>query len=162
VAAVTSYYLAGRYSDHARIAACAQQIRAWGGQVTSTWHDLPNDGAETALTAEQMAADPSQATAYAVRDAEDLRAADALILFTAPEGGKAGRYTELGIAIERRMLIAVVGPQANIFTAAFGIRYDTWEEFAAANTQFARFFKTRGIHTMTRGRRRLARKRDTP
>lgn len=100
-------YLAARYSRRHELRGYAQQLRRAGHQVTSRWiytehADARKNDAEIAL-----------------RDYEDLVAANCLVAFTESPGcggrNRGGRHVEFGAALALKMVLIVVGPLENVF-----------------------------------------------
>lgn len=124
-------YLAAPYKEKDFIAVCAEELRAGGIEVTSSWlHEphAPNIGMAD-LTAEDH-------RKYAIQDVKDVKAADILVFWTDPTKTiiRAGRHVEFGIAIglglSRPMPIFVVGKECeNIFHyMPQVIHFESWEK----------------------------------
>jgi len=109
-------YIASRFS---RIQEAEQVIRpaleAIGWTVTSRWHreqaDQPVDGA----MAHHTAAENGE---FALRDLEDVDAADALVLLTEePEScwPRGARHVDFGWAWKSGKTCLIIGPRENVF-----------------------------------------------
>lgn len=104
-------YLAARFSRKAEMRAVAERLEARGTyQVVSRWID-GHECADADCTVAELAR-------FAAEDREDIYAADGLIAFTeTPDSGyqSGGRHVEFGIALERDLWVAIIGPPENIF-----------------------------------------------
>lgn len=106
-------YLGAPYSQKDQMNVYAAELRAGGVEVTSSWLDEPHKP-----TTQMGDLSHAEHQKYAVQDILDVRAAKILILFTDPTKTivRAGRHVEFGIAVERGMIIYVVGDEyENIF-----------------------------------------------
>lgn len=116
------FYLAGRYSRRKELLGYAEQLKALGHEVTSRWLDGKHEAKDKTATPNEMAR-------WAKEDLKDIRAAQALILFTESElTPRGGRLVEFGYAVGKGKRVYTVGPMENIFCAHVN-RFDTWEEF---------------------------------
>lgn len=118
-------YLAARYSTKDQIAKYAEELRALGIEVTSTWLEEPHSP-----TSQLNELEGEQHTFYALNDLRDVDAADALVFFSVPPTQpmvRGGRHVEFGYALGKRLPIVVVGPKENIFHYLPSVRHvDTW------------------------------------
>ena len=106
-------YLAARYTRKDEIRAHAQHFIAEGHTISSTWFDEPHGG-------QAQLADVQDRTLleYAVRDLNEIIAADAFVFFSESEqtaNRRGGRHVEFGYALALSMPIYVVGPRENLF-----------------------------------------------
>jgi hypothetical protein len=124
-------YLAADYGRKHEMRGCRDVLEAVGHKVVSRWIDN-EDSVESAGIGGKAITDTNREVyaVYARVDAEDIRSADLFVLFTTGKLSRGGRHAELGIALERRMNIAVVGPLENVFQCSDGIvHYPTWFDF---------------------------------
>ena len=116
------FYLAGPYSERARLADMAGTIeRASGWVCTSTWLS----GAHDECAPEQAAED----------DVADVREARALVIDATRSSTRGGMWVEFGIALERGMPIVVVAPfsaRLTVFAFLPGVTWRSHAEPAAA------------------------------
>jgi hypothetical protein len=113
-------YIAGRFDRRNEFVHAVRQLEDLGITCTAKWitdePDLANlpEGAQTSSLVE-----------WALRDVEDVSAADTLITFTedlmlydnVPSvWARGGRHVELGMALALGKRIVVIGPRENIFT----------------------------------------------
>lgn len=110
-------YLAARYSRKDEIAAKAKQLEHLGFEITSTWW-------QEHRPANHILADypESENSEYAVRDVDEVLAAEMLILFSEDPTMafvRGGRHVEfglaLGITIAGGYPVLIVGPRENLF-----------------------------------------------
>jgi|SRR5579864_1666814 len=120
-------YLAAPYVRKDEITACAEELRAGGVEVTSTWLNEPHKP-----TTQMHELTHEEHQVYAIQDVKDVRAAKLMVFFADPTGTivRGGRHVEFGIALERRMPIFVIGQQhENIFHHMPGVmHFDSWEK----------------------------------
>jgi hypothetical protein len=100
-------YLASTFEDRPRMLEARAALAVLGHTVTSRWIGLPPDVKPLDGRYELHA--------KALEDLEDVDAAQGFILFDDVEGGRGGRYVELGYALAKRKLIFIVGAPRNIF-----------------------------------------------
>lgn len=122
-------YLAAMYSRKQDIALKTDDLRALGHVVTSTWPEEP-DNPQVSLKDVQ----DSTLRAYALRDLEEIDAADVLVLFTVDPDEKTrrgGRHAEYGYALGRGKIVCIVGPKENIFHHLLPAhrQFNTWQDF---------------------------------
>lgn len=111
-------YLASKYSRRLEMLAVAQTLTLLGHHITSRWlqglHEstTPDDG----LTLPGTVQDAGR---FAAEDMDDVRAAEALVLFTEPPGSvnRGGKFVEMGLALAWSLKVYVVGPRENVFCA---------------------------------------------
>jgi len=123
-------YLAAPYSRKDEIKGYAEELRAGGVTVTSSWLEEPHTP-----TTQMQDLTHEEHLKYAVQDVKDVHAAKLLVFFTDPTGTivRGGRHVEFGIALERRMPIFVIGEQReNIFHHMPGVmHFESWEKVRA-------------------------------
>ena len=120
-------YLAGSYSRREELLGYAGILEANGHTVTSSW--LKGEHSEHDADIGR-GIDPSLARSFAEQDIEDIRTSDVMISFTGGSGEgnhRGGRHVEFGIAIERALLVGIVGPYENVFHYRVR-RTDTFDE----------------------------------
>lgn len=116
-------YLAGSWLRRDEIRKYADELKSIGIEITSRW--LYSHGECTSLEEEYS---------DALEDLDDIRKADALILFTSgPAGGyqTGGRHFETGYAWAKGLDLFIVGPRENIFhnlVSNFNVS-ENWEDF---------------------------------
>jgi hypothetical protein len=106
-------YLASRYSTKDLMNTYAQELRASGIEVTSTWLEETH-GPNTQL---QDVRDEELA-GYAEADLRDVYRAEWLVFFSVDPTipvARGGRHVEFGYALGLGRKILVVGPKENIF-----------------------------------------------
>ena len=109
-------YLATKYLAKERLLAPRDQITKLGHNVVSRWLDEAAD-ADTHHEMYQAA----------IRDLEDIRKADLLILDTFDEDYRAGREVEFGMALGLNREVWLVGPRRNIFHHLVP-HFDSWPD----------------------------------
>ena len=92
-------YIAGCYEERERLEGYAEQLRALGHTIESTW--LQETGARGSLNMEQE-------WEVATRDIEELGRADLMIVDTDGQG-QGGREFEMGVAFADHTRIYLVG-----------------------------------------------------
>ena len=120
-------YLAAQYSWRERIKAYAKELEAVGVTVTSSWlrerskPDVDIPGLQQRFLRQ-----------HAESDIADIKAADALILFTVAPSHRTkrgGRHVEFGMALAWGKRVVIVGPRENIFCFLPQIRqFETFRE----------------------------------
>lgn len=119
-------YLAAAYGEKIRIAALAEELRARGIEVTSSW--LQESHAPTTKMHEVR---QDELLRYAITDLEDIDRADILVLFTVDPSiaiPRGGRHFETGYAYAKGKEVLVCGPIENIFHNLSQIEVKTWPE----------------------------------
>lgn len=123
-------YVAGKYTAKERLKGERERMRAMGFKVDSLWMDQPEEG----YTFNGRTEGERWKRAYdeARRDVENLQFVDAMVIDTQDESTTGGREVELGIALSRGIKVVVIGPVRNIFHHLAHARYESWDEFFAA------------------------------
>jgi len=106
-------YLAAQYPWKDTITKYAEQLRANGIEVTSSWLEEPH-----APNTKLQQLPDEQHTYYAMNDLNDVDRSDMLVLFSVDPSTavpRGGRHVEFGYALGKRMPVIVVGPKENIF-----------------------------------------------
>jgi hypothetical protein len=125
-------YLAAPYATKELMQERAEELRHLGIEVTSSWIDEPH---KPSTQMHELTHEEHQQ--YALRDVEDVIAADVLVFHVDPTGKivRAGRHVEFGMAVLinqliRGMPILVVGDaHENIFHhLPYVTHYATWED----------------------------------
>jgi nucleoside 2-deoxyribosyltransferase len=122
-------YLAGPYQWKDRIRVYAEEARAAGIEITSTWLEETH---KPTIEVHEVPADEN--AQYAKNDLRDIDEASVLILFAVPATDspipRAGRHVEFGYALAKDKPIIVVGPELeNIFHYLPKVRRAfTWDE----------------------------------
>ena len=120
-----SVYLAAPYSTKDVIMQYANELRAVGVAVTSSWLEEPH-----APNTQMAELTDEVHEKYAIRDVEDIDAADAFVLFTDPTKAvvRQGRTFEFGYAVAKGKTIVIVGTEhENIFHYLPGLyRFPNW------------------------------------
>lgn len=93
-------YLAGASKRIEELRECRKSVVQLGHQVTSTW-----------LEEKEGERDEFRA----LRDLQDIRAADLIVSLTSPGIGKGGRHVEFGVALALEKHQAIVGPREHVF-----------------------------------------------
>lgn len=108
-------YLCSRYSRRDQMRSVREELQRQGHVVTSRW--LDTNWEEKDRSGSSSAAPPAYRQEYAVKDLEDVAAADCLIAFTEEPGvsGRGGRHVELGFALALGKRVIVVGRRENLF-----------------------------------------------
>lgn len=107
-------YLCARYSRRAELCSLRTELTRLGYTVTSRWLDTDwrekDDRGSSAAPSEYR-------EEFAVKDLEDVAAADCLIAFTEEprSGGRGGRHVEFGAALAMGKRLIVVGYRENLF-----------------------------------------------
>lgn len=116
-------YLCASFTRILELRRYRDELHAMGHTVTSSWLDEDPDANEKRMTI-------STRTRLAMKDLEEIDAADALICFTEDEGGpsRGGRHVEYGYAWAKGKHLTVVGPRENIFHCLSHLQYDTWDD----------------------------------
>lgn len=105
---MAAFYIAGAYARRFEFRQHADQLRALGHTVTSSWIDTHEDGQDF----------EAHAAGWSKRDFEDIEAADIMLSFTEPKGStntRGGRHVELGYALAKEKLIVVIGRKETTF-----------------------------------------------
>jgi hypothetical protein len=117
----------------------AAELRAAGHEVISRWHGGTLGSPRLEL------GNPSVAE-RATADLADLRAADAVIAFTATSPARTnrgGRHFELGVAVGWGLRVYLIGKPEHAFHNLPGIsRWQTWEHFLRGSRLFPAHTRT--------------------
>jgi nucleoside 2-deoxyribosyltransferase len=126
-------YLAAPFTTKDVIKVYAEELRASGVIVTSSWLEEPFK--PTIQLSDVM---PEQIQAYAVQDVKDVAAADILVLWTDPTRTivRQGRTAELGMVLglntvrQKKVPVFVVGlEEENIFHHCPEVsHFESWEQ----------------------------------
>jgi nucleoside 2-deoxyribosyltransferase len=123
-------YLAAPYVAKKQIEAEAAELRALGIEVTSSWLEETHSP-----TTQLHELTHEEHQGFAVRDVQDVRAADVFVFHTDPTKAiiRGGRHVEFGIAVALHKPILIVGEeQENIFHHLPNLnRVATWEQARA-------------------------------
>jgi hypothetical protein len=110
-------YVAGFFDSQARLKETALRLADLGYEITSTWLD------------EVPTPDPDEhyLNMCAIRDLEDIKRSDAVILDTQDINPRGGREVEWGVALTRMIPRYIVGPSRNVFHRLATLHFTTWE-----------------------------------
>jgi len=123
-------YLAAQYARNPEMRGYRDILEGLGYTVTSRWIDQHDGALEEALGEPELTAEPHRGTPFALKDLEDIAAADTVINFTG--AGRGGRHVELGIAIASGKSLILVGRREHVFHCMPGIDwYPDWDALAA-------------------------------
>lgn len=117
-------YLSASFSRRKEMNNKAEELRSRGYNVTARW--LAESKSKTEVKSKSISA---------MRDIDDVLAADLMIIFTesSKEYWSGGRHTELGLALATLKEIIAIGgllDEENVFYYYPGIvHYETWEDF---------------------------------
>ena len=106
-------YLAARYSQKEEIKQVAAILRIYGIETTSSWLEEPHP---SDCTMDQFP--DAYLSGLAIRDIDDIKSADAVILFTVDPlipTVRGGRHVETGYALALGKPLYIIGPRENIF-----------------------------------------------
>jgi hypothetical protein len=106
-------YLAAQYARNPEMRQVRNILHGLGYSVTSRWIDQHDGSLEEALGEAELGANPERGVPFALKDIEDIRAADTVIHFTG--AGRGGRHTEFGIAIALGKSLILIGPREHVF-----------------------------------------------
>jgi len=120
----TRFYLASRFIRQPELRTYSRDLAAIGHSVECRWlgedHDLPEG------------APPEMGARLAQDDWEDLKASDAVIVFTGdttPGRARGGYHVETGLALGWGKPLAIVGKRENVFHWLPWVTYfPTWAE----------------------------------
>ena len=102
-----SVYLAGSFSRREELCKLRYRYQSCGITITSRW---------LVVVVDEDQRTPQLLRSWALKDLEDLRNSEVLVVYNDPEDpGGGGRHTELGIALERGMLCVIVGELTQVF-----------------------------------------------
>jgi hypothetical protein len=105
-------YLAASWPQRKTMRDIADHLQAIGHIVTSTWiySESPKG-----MDAGDVTADPDRARKGGNRDLSDIRESTMAAIFTDVPSSTGGFHVEYGYALASGKLIAIVGPQPNVF-----------------------------------------------
>jgi nucleoside 2-deoxyribosyltransferase len=127
-------YLAARYSRHPEMQLHARRLEKAGHHITSRWIWGGHEA-----TARDEAAQKCERMQFALDDIHDLRISDCIMMFQeAPrlDNVRGGAFVELGIAIERGLIVIIVGKPGHVFAAL--PRVEVAPDFEAAEALIAK------------------------
>ena len=118
-------YICARFGRQEEAQAVADELRARGHEVTSTW---------LVQTDEEMGDyNDDLLTFFAEKDLDEIEKSNALLYLSEKSDnrwGRGGRHVEFGYALGLEKIIYVVGPQENVFHWKAGVNHwDEYEEF---------------------------------
>lgn len=124
-------YLAAAYQRQYEMRDVAVVLTTVGHTVTSRWigatDPLGGFGVDT------ISHYPAEAQAVALRDVEDIAAADTVISFTDGEPARGGRHVEFGMAWAWEKRLIVVGPREHVFHVLPEVEwYADWDRLQVA------------------------------
>jgi len=133
-------YLAGRYGRRDELREVRTKLQALGNEVTSSW--LDTDWKVTG--GGSSVAPPEERQKMALKDVEDIFAADCCISFTedpdSTSGRRGGRHIEMGMAYQAGKISIIVGHRENAFHHLPSIVfYQTTEEMLKAIDMLGKF-----------------------
>ena len=108
-------YLAASFAEKDRMREIARLLREKGHAVSSTWHDLE---LPAGMRQADIEADPVTATHHGRQDLSEVRAAEALVLFTEAPTTTGGKHVEHGYALGLGKRLVIVGSPENVFQVA--------------------------------------------
>ncbi len=117
---MTRLYLAGYFDTRARLLPWRDALRAQGYEVTSRWLDESKDVTYATV-------DEAYRLACALRDCDDVRHAEALIVDTFDVSERGGREFEAGLAYALGIPLFIVGPFRNVFHRLALRHFEDWE-----------------------------------
>ena len=132
-------YLAAAYSRRLELRAYADQLRALGHEVTSSWLEEPpagvtDDGVTITGPEEALAA-------IGDRDLHDIERCELFVAFSEPPGAwsRGTRHAELGAALAWGKRVWLVGEREHLFHWHRRVKVvPTWEAFKALMTETPR------------------------
>ena len=102
-------YLAARFERRDELRGYRDALQKEGIEVTSRWLDC-SPRPDTASSEFELFLKE-----WGIKDEEDVRRSDALVLFTHGEGGRGGMNVEYGLAVGLGKRVLLVGPWVNAF-----------------------------------------------
>lgn len=129
---MTIVYVAARFDTRDQLLRdVVQPLHAAGHEVTSRWLCAASD--EPVLDANDLAADLSAGVVPGTECLDDIKRADAVVVFTSAPSSTGGYHVEFGYALGLDKLIEVVGPPLNVFHALPSVtRHVTVADFLKA------------------------------
>jgi nucleoside 2-deoxyribosyltransferase len=106
-------YLAAKYSMKEDMQHVAAIFKSKGIGITSSWLNEPHSPSSTLADV-----DVKHLRKFALQDIEDIKAADAVVLFSIDPlipTVRGGRHVETGIAIALGKPLFIIGPEENVF-----------------------------------------------
>jgi hypothetical protein len=129
-------YVASKFERQQELKGYAQELRAVGHVVTARW--LVEETEEDANHPNSVwlkngwSNDPAQLAKFAQTDIDDIKDADALMVFTHDGMARGGMHVEFGLAIALNKMLIVVGPRPTLFHFLPQVRhFETWPEARA-------------------------------
>lgn len=110
-------YLASRFSRREEMVRYAEELKARGHEVDARWLTDPHHRVSGRHEDAEFNA------GLAEHDYEDISKCDVLILFNDKDGGRGGRYVELGLALAWGKRVMLVGERTNVFTFLGRVEY---------------------------------------
>ena len=124
------FYIAARFSRRPECNELAHRLLALGHEVTSRWVKPETDHVmPTGLSAQ--AAD-SERKRFAMEDADDVHAADAMVSFMEEprSNSRGGRHVEFGMALALGHSLYIIGPRETVFHHYPGVsQFETADQF---------------------------------
>jgi hypothetical protein len=125
-------YLAAHYARNAEMRRYRDILHAIGYVVTSRWIDQHGGSLTEALGEQELNGDPRIGLPYALKDIEDIQAADTVVSFTNGKG-RGGRHVEFGIAWAYGKRLIIVGQREHVFHCVPEVtQYDEFDQFLAS------------------------------
>lgn len=122
-------YLAAHYARNAEMRQYRDTLHAIGYVVTSRWIDQHGGALTEALGENELNNDPRIGLPYAIKDIEDIQAADTMVSFTNGKG-RGGRHVEFGIAWAYGKRLIIVGNREHVFHCVPEVKqYDNFSIF---------------------------------
>ena len=133
------YYIAGRYDRREELCGYADELRALGHTVDCRWllglHQVHQNAEKIDVESHPEHGITLDARPFAQDDYEDVKASEAIILFSEPPEAyskRGGRHVEFGMALAWGKCLIVIGRRENVFHCLPQVeRYDSWEVFKA-------------------------------
>ena len=113
-------YLAASFQAQRRIRPLRDKLFSMGHTVISSWleENMVPAGMSQEIFDRQLA----------VKDLQEVKCADIIIVDTMEPSTTGGRYAELGFSLAQPMLKYHVGPINSIFERLVDVHFDTWDE----------------------------------
>jgi hypothetical protein len=129
---MTTVYVAARFDTRDRLLEeVVLPLHAAGHEVTSKWLLAASD--EPVLDADDLAKDVSAGVVPGTECLDDIKRADAVVVFTDAPSSTGGYHVEFGYALGLGKRIEVVGPPLNVFHALPSVtRHATVADFLEA------------------------------
>lgn len=105
-------YLAASFRAQHRMLEFAEYLAGRGYEVTSRWI-YQKEG--EALELHSIKDHPDELVPFAIRDMQDIDAADVVVVFSWVDSTTGGFHTEFGYALGKVKPLVVVGPRLNVF-----------------------------------------------